>query len=275
MNNTTIEKSYLAITIWLKEEGYTVVDKKSSNFYIAQNDSAIKIAIITINRGKKQPNSVNGPYRTEFENDITKANINYCSQLYYVMYLEGNGIQVIIPRKVIQEYFNNPEKKQFTVGMSESVFNKHEQKGIIIKKISDIFPEFADDLERMEYELSKKPIIDVLKQALQSKTTAKTMETKQKIFPRDPYVSYITKHIANGLCQLCNIKGPFIDKSGNYYLESHHIHWLAHGGPDTIENSIALCPNCHKKMHIINDPLDVKKLLDRSKANYKFILNKY
>jgi 5-methylcytosine-specific restriction protein A len=36
------------------------------------------------------------------------------------------------------------------------------------------------------------------------------------------------------------------------YLESHHVVHLAQGGPDSIDNAIALCPNCHRKMHVLD-----------------------
>jgi 5-methylcytosine-specific restriction endonuclease McrA len=29
----------------------------------------------------------------------------------------------------------------------------------------------------------------------------------------------------------------------------HHVKQLAHGGEDTVENAIAVCPNCHRKAH--------------------------
>lgn len=32
--------------------------------------------------------------------------------------------------------------------------------------------------------------------------------------------------------------------------------WLSKGGKDIIDNTIALCPNCHKKMHILNLKID-------------------
>ena len=52
----------------------------------------------------------------------------------------------------------------------------------------------------------------------------------------------------------------FSDKEGKPYIETHHIDWLSKGGEDTIENTVALCPNCHRKMHIINSEKDVEKL---------------
>ena len=83
-----------------------------------------------------------------------------------------------------------------------------------------------------------------------------------KTYVRDSYVAEHAKRRAKGICQLCSEPAPFKDQEGAPYLESHHIIWLANGGADSIENTVALCPNCHRKMHIVNDPKDVKKLQD-------------
>jgi len=87
--------------------------------------------------------------------------------------------------------------------------------------------------------------------------------TSKISYERNPYVSEYAKRWANGICQLCGEEAPFRDKNGTPYLESHHIEWLARGGDDTIENTIALCPNCHKKMHILDRKSDVEKLKNR------------
>ena len=62
------------------------------------------------------------------------------------------------------------------------------------------------------------------------------------------------------VCQLCRQKAPFSDNSGEPYLETHHIIWLSQGGDDSIDNTVALCPNCHRKMHIVNGAEDVENL---------------
>jgi 5-methylcytosine-specific restriction enzyme A len=80
-------------------------------------------------------------------------------------------------------------------------------------------------------------------------------------YERDPYVSMLTKRRANGVCELCNHNAPFKDSKGQPYLETHHIQWLANGGEDSIANTVALCPNCHRKMHILNSITDQEKLL--------------
>jgi len=47
------------------------------------------------------------------------------------------------------------------------------------------------------------------------------------------------------------------------HLECHHVKWLSKEGEDTIENAVALCPNCHRKMHSLGLSKDIKKLFDK------------
>ena len=54
---------------------------------------------------------------------------------------------------------------------------------------------------------------------------------------------------AKGICELCKTKAPFQKEDGLPYLEIHHIKQLADGGPDTPDNTVALCPNCHRLLH--------------------------
>lgn len=74
-------------------------------------------------------------------------------------------------------------------------------------------------------------------------------------------MSEYAKRRASGRCQLCGSLAPFIDQYGNPYLESHHVIWLADGGSDSVDNVVALCPNCHRKMHSLNLEEDVQTLL--------------
>lgn len=55
---------------------------------------------------------------------------------------------------------------------------------------------------------------------------------------------------ANGICEKCRQVAPFVRRSdGTPYLEVHHRTPLAEGGEDTVENALALCPNCHREAH--------------------------
>ena len=89
--------------------------------------------------------------------------------------------------------------------------------------------------------------------------------TKQ--YSRDPYISELAKRLANGKCELCGKPAPFKDSKGKPYLETHHVVWLSQGGSDSVDNTVALCPNCHRKMHVVADPGDVSKLKIVAKKN--------
>ena len=55
---------------------------------------------------------------------------------------------------------------------------------------------------------------------------------------------------AKGICEECKSPAPFMKRSdGMPYLEVHHKIPLADGGEDTVENTIAVCPNCHRRLH--------------------------
>lgn len=89
---------------------------------------------------------------------------------------------------------------------------------------------------------------------------AKTRLTEIEIIQRSALVVKIVKEHAAGVCQLCNKPAPFYSKNGEPYLECHHVIWIKRNGPDEVNNAVALCPNCHKKMHILDEKTDVEYL---------------
>ncbi len=93
-----------------------------------------------------------------------------------------------------------------------------------------------------------------------AQTEVSYRNTQTKYYIRSDSIAQLAKRFANGICQLCEQPAPFKDANGEPYLETHHIEWLAHGGADTVKNTVALCPNCHKKMHIVNAEADRSKL---------------
>lgn len=112
-------------------------------------------------------------------------------------------------------------------------------------------------------DLYKKARENERKKVLQYKTT-------NTIYFRDAYVSEYAKRRANGKCQLCGEVAPFQNKYGKLYQETHHIIWLSQGGPDTIDNTVALCPNCHRKMHVLNleeDQEHIKEVMSDDDKN--------
>lgn len=72
---------------------------------------------------------------------------------------------------------------------------------------------------------------------------------------------------SRGICELCGHKAPFNDKEGNPYLEIHYIQWLSKGGEDIPQNSVVLCPNCHHKVHVLNNENDIIFLKEAAKKH--------
>jgi 5-methylcytosine-specific restriction protein A len=58
---------------------------------------------------------------------------------------------------------------------------------------------------------------------------------------------------ALGRCEGCGNDAPFYRSDGSPYLEPHHIRRLSDGGPDDPRHVIALCPNCHRRVHFGGD----------------------
>lgn len=70
------------------------------------------------------------------------------------------------------------------------------------------------------------------------------------VYDRNPDVVAEVLEQAKGHCGECGSPAPFKRaKNGQPYLEVHHKVHLANGGEDTVENAIALCPNCHREVH--------------------------
>lgn len=93
------------------------------------------------------------------------------------------------------------------------------------------------------------------------------------VYNRDAVIAAAVKERANGQCDLCGQPAPFINANGFPYLEEHHLVRLADGGDDSLDNAVALCPNCHRKMHIVNDEKDTETLKKRILA-YVNAMNK-
>jgi len=86
-----------------------------------------------------------------------------------------------------------------------------------------------------------------LKSAI-AKPTWKTVSTI--VYNRNPDVVAEVLYRAKDNCEKCHQAAPFTRKSdGTPYLEVHHKIPLAKGGDDTVENAIAICPNCHREAH--------------------------
>lgn len=75
-----------------------------------------------------------------------------------------------------------------------------------------------------------------------------TTQTTSEYTRSQAVVEYV-KTRADGVCEGCGEPAPFTSKTGDPYLHAHHVHELSDGGSDTPDTVIALCPNCHYRVH--------------------------
>jgi 5-methylcytosine-specific restriction protein A len=68
---------------------------------------------------------------------------------------------------------------------------------------------------------------------------------------------------ADGYCEGCECEAPFERAKGDPYLEPHHTTRLADEGADDPREVIALCPNCHSRVHHSQDRVAFNQALIR------------
>lgn len=94
---------------------------------------------------------------------------------------------------------------------------------------------------------------DSSKARQQRLSLAETKPTKFQatttVYRRNPDVVAERLFMANGFCEACGNEAPFFRDDGSPFLEVHHIIPLSENGSDVVENTLALCPNCHREAH--------------------------
>lgn len=63
-------------------------------------------------------------------------------------------------------------------------------------------------------------------------------------------------------CELCGQAVPFILPGDTSFLETYHLTYTQREDKDPIANTVALCPNCHRKMDLNPSEDDKQFLID-------------
>jgi 5-methylcytosine-specific restriction endonuclease McrA len=115
-------------------------------------------------------------------------------------------------------------------------------------KLKEWYLQHADRHDKMRIEsfFDKPHVVDTPKASDigEPNETARVETTTYRIL-RDTALSREVKIAQRFICQLC---GNTIQlRDGNFYAEAHHVKPLGrpHNGPDTKDNIICVCPNCH------------------------------
>lgn len=98
--------------------------------------------------------------------------------------------------------------------------------------------------------LSCLPSKQVYKRARQAPPKPGVREVTRIEYLRSPVVVAATLKRAGKSCEMPSCKAKlFRRKDSTIYLEVHHVTPLAEEGADSIENTAALCPRCHRELH--------------------------
>lgn len=125
----------------------------------------------------------------------------------------------------------------------------------------------ADDVLAAEVERLTSLPLDALKRqyAKGPKNWAPVRRSQETItYDRDPLVVTLRKRLASYRCEVEGCQGePFRTKAGEFFIEVHHLVPLADGGPDTLENTAAVCATHHRLLHYGKDKVLVAKGLQK------------
>jgi predicted HNH restriction endonuclease len=173
------------------------------------------------------------------------------------------------------------ESKKYGENLAEIWISRFNSKWRITEKIEnwrkerhsfdfEHLPKLIEEYSQMKDEFFSEITLAKLKLKLQENEVIDRdtrNEGKTFVYSRSVLIKEFARRVAKGFCQLCENEAPFIDKHGNPFLEVHHIKYLSQGGSDTIGNVVALCPNCHRKMHLLELEEDINRIKSKALSN--------
>jgi hypothetical protein len=155
--------------------------------------------------------------------------------------------------------------EDFSGGEGTPAFEAIRHAGIVlVLKVSDVeASEFRQAVKRALSNPLPKPAGQIQPARTESHTTG---------YARDPQVVAYVEQRANGICERCKRNAPFLRGSDNSpFLEVHHVIPLSEEGSDTVENAVALCPNCHRECHHGGDIQGLRAFLHEAVSNVTLI----
>lgn len=201
---------------------------------------ALTIFMFWVKSNKYMPLDKNTVQFLESSNIFSKTSQNYeeYMQLNNRMVGLGDDICRNIAHMAIAKENNLTEYAKLEIKQFIKVNN--------FEDIQNIEKRFQTDVEK-----SKKDSTEARRKRLKNVKSTKPMKTTAitVVYLRNSDVVAEVLFRANGVCEFCNHKAPFLKQNGEPYLEVHHIVPLSKDGHDIVENALALCPNCHKEAH--------------------------
>ena len=113
----------------------------------------------------------------------------------------------------------------------------------------------SDDLEELR------------RKAVERATEGEAPATQlRKAYRRAAAIQEFARRRAAGRCEGCRSPAPFTTVAGRPYLEVHHLTRVSDGGPDHPDHVVAVCPNCHRRVHYSRDVIKFADILKASRT---------
>ncbi len=110
------------------------------------------------------------------------------------------------------------------------------------------------DVTALEKDLEVLSLDELRQRALDTSASSLPPVERKGIYRRkSAAIKEYAKRRANGHCEGCHAKAPFMTKQDEPYLEVHHIRRLTDNGPDHPDSVVALCPTCPRRAHYASD----------------------
>lgn len=189
---------------------------------------------------------------------ISAVSLNHRKQIFEFLYhlpfsFNTFGEKIILSNRAILNYFNDNSIIESPRNISLFIYSIKDE--WLNGKISLIYPvkHLNDNINEFNLKVEKSLKDD---SSLRNERIKRYNGRPNKtlsfsyVYNRNPDIVAEALIRANGYCVKCQKAAPFFRKSDNSpYLEVHHIKPLSEGGLDTLENVIAICPNCHRYEH--------------------------
>ena len=205
---------------------------------------------------------------------VNPQEINLNKKIVKIKYLKASlqqpvRIQDLKKIKGIKDKYIIKGFQATSMPLEESSFNK------IFEKFGESDESPTADLDELGKKTSK-----IKKLYKTGKRTRKPKGQKQPervvregspTYKRDPAIKAFVLNEAKGICEACDKAAPFIGSDHEPFLEVHHLILLADGGPDTVDNAVALCPNCHRQLHYGMGKKKLRDVLTKKTQRIKLI----
>lgn len=244
MQRPSVGETFTAKIDRISNAGNGIIELKSGHINVGQvtRDSVgEEIECLLVNKTKARCLTVE--YQDRDHDHQIAGSVEFCPQCHSLM-KKNNG-----------EWHCNQCDYKITIDSDATVTKSEKTTDIQSATPTESNADRSSNIEKLREEAVENAVDKVPEDAISTSQVA--------YYNRSIEVKRYVKTRANGVCEGCGEPAPFTSKTGEPYLHVHHIFELSDGGSDTPDTVIALCPNCHYRVHHGEDGKEYNQRLFR------------